>query len=46
VARTVTHAIKKLSAARSKKVKARAAVLIAEHLTLQELRRAQPRLTP
>jgi hypothetical protein len=37
----VTHVTKKLSAARRNKLKARAAVLIAEQLPLQELRRAR-----
>jgi DNA-binding XRE family transcriptional regulator len=41
MARNVNEAIKKLSAAQRKQVAARAAVLIAEEMTLQELRKAR-----
>ena len=41
MAKNVDDVIKKLSLARRKKVEARAAVLIAEEMTLQELRQAR-----
>ena len=43
MAKNVNDIIKKLTAAQRKKVEARAAELIAEEMTLQELRRARKR---